>query len=48
MPIHAAIEDHRLGICIWECNSLNAVRDLVEVVVGPYSKNEFFEMQSRD
>jgi len=44
LPIHAATEDHRLGICIWEGASLSAVRELVEAVVGPYSKNEYFEM----
>lgn len=45
LPIHAATEDHRLGICIWEGESLDAVRELVEAVVGPYSRNEYFEMQ---
>jgi hypothetical protein len=44
LPIHAATEDHRLGVCIWEGASLGAVRELVEAVVGPYSKNEYFEM----
>ena len=44
LPIHAATEDHRLGICIWEGASVGAVRELVEALVGPYSKNEYFEM----
>jgi hypothetical protein len=44
LPVHAATEDHRLGICIWEGKSIGAVRELVEAVVGPYSKNEYFEM----
>lgn len=45
LPIHASSQDHRLGICIWEGESIATVRDLVEGVVGPYSKNEYFEMQ---
>lgn len=44
LPIHASTEDHRLGICIWEGESLGAVRELVEALVGAYSKNEYFEM----
>ena len=44
LPIHAATEDHRLGVCIWEGASLSAVREIVESVVGSYSKNEYFEM----
>jgi hypothetical protein len=44
LPIHAATSDHRLGVCIWEGKSIAAVREIVEAVVGPYSKNEYFEM----
>ena len=45
LPVHAATRDHRLGICIWEGESVAAVRELVEGVVGPYSSNEYFEME---
>jgi hypothetical protein len=44
LPIHAATNDHALGICIWEGESVDAVRDLVEGVVGEFSKNEYYEM----
>ena len=44
LPIHAATNDHSTGICIWEGPSVEAVQELVESVVGPYSKNEYFEM----
>jgi hypothetical protein len=44
LPIHAATRDHGVGICIWEGPSVESVRDLVESVVGPFSKNEYFEM----
>jgi hypothetical protein len=45
LPIHASTGDHRLGICIWEGASVAGVRGVVESVVGPYSENEYFEMQ---
>ena len=31
-------------MCIWEGESVEAVKDLVESVVGEYSENEYFEM----
>jgi hypothetical protein len=45
LPIHAATPDHTTGICIWEGESVEAVRDLVESVVGEYSENQYFEME---
>ena len=44
LPIHASSPDHRLGICIWEGESVAAVREVVEAVVGPYAENEYAEM----
>jgi len=44
LPIHAATLDHTLGVCVWEGESLAAVRDLVEMVVGAYANNEYYEM----
>jgi hypothetical protein len=44
LPIHAATHDHGVGVCIWEGPSVEAVRELVESVVGPFSQNEYFEM----
>jgi hypothetical protein len=44
LPIHAATDDHTLGVCIWEGESVDAVREVVEGVVGDWSKNEYFEM----
>ena len=44
LPIHAATSDHSLGICIWEGESVEAVREVVEGAVGPWAKNEYFEM----
>jgi hypothetical protein len=45
LPIHASTGDHRLGICIWEGASVAGVREVVEGAVGPYSENEYFEME---
>jgi hypothetical protein len=44
LPIHAATPDHRTGICIWEGASVEAVRELVESVVGPFSDNEYLQL----
>ena len=45
LPIHAASKDHRLGICIWEGESVEAVREVVEGAVGLFSDNEYSEME---
>jgi hypothetical protein len=45
LPVHAANPDHSTGICIWEGPSVDAVRDLVESVVGEFSENEYHEME---
>jgi hypothetical protein len=44
LPIHATTSDYTTVMCIWEGESVEAVRDLVESVVGEYSENEYFEM----
>jgi hypothetical protein len=45
LPVHAATSDHRLGICIWEGESVAAVREVVESAVGPYADNEYAQME---
>jgi hypothetical protein len=45
LPVHAATPDHTTAICIWDGPSVDAVRALVESVVGEYSENEYFEME---
>jgi hypothetical protein len=44
LPIHAATIDHSFGVCIWEGESVDAVRDVVEGAVGAWARNEYFEM----
>ena len=38
LPIYAATNDHGLGICIWEGESVDAVREVVEGAVGPWAQ----------
>jgi hypothetical protein len=45
LPVHAATRDHKLGICIWEGESVAAVREVVEGAVGAWADNEYFEME---
>ena len=45
LPVHAATGDHRFGMCIWEGESVAAVREVVEGAVGPYADNEYSEME---
>ena len=44
LPIHAANNDHTLGVCIWEGESVEAVREVVEGAVGAWATNEYSEM----
>ena len=44
LPIHAATKDHTLGVCIWEGESVAAVREVVEGAVGAWADNEYYEM----
>ena len=45
LPVHAATPDHKLGICVWEGASVDAVREVVEGAVGPFANNEYYEMK---
>ena len=44
LPVHAETPDHTTALCIWDGPSVEAVRDLVESVVGEYSQNEYFQV----
>ena len=44
LPIHAATRDHTLGVCIWEGESVEAVREVVDGAVGAWADNEYYEM----
>ena len=44
LPAHATSSDHRLGISVCEGESVTAVRDVVEGVVGEFADSEYYEM----
>jgi hypothetical protein len=45
LAINATSRDRRVGICVWEGESVTAVRDVVERAVGPFADNEYYEME---
>jgi hypothetical protein len=45
LPVHAEAPDHTTAMCVWDGPSVDAIRDLVESVVGEYSRNEYFEVE---
>jgi hypothetical protein len=47
LPIHAATNDHDFGVRIWEGESVDTVREVVEGVVGQWANNEYYEMHVR-
>jgi hypothetical protein len=34
--------------CLWETESVSALRDFLESAVGRYSRNEYFEVENRE
>lgn len=36
--------DSRRATCLWEADSVDAVRDVLEPILGEYSRNEYFEV----
>ena len=39
-------EDGKRAVCLWEADSVDAVRELVDGLSGATSQNEFFEADS--
>jgi hypothetical protein len=35
-------------VCIWEADSVDAVRNILEPVVGSVSRNEYFPVENRE
>ncbi len=44
LPVHAVSRDQQLGIAVWEGESVTAVRDVVERLIGRFADNEYYEM----
>jgi hypothetical protein len=40
--------DGTRAVCIWEVQSVDAVRNLLEPLVGRVSRNEYFPVENRD
>jgi hypothetical protein len=40
--------DGTRAVCIWEAESVNAVRDFVEPLFGKVSRNEYFPVENRE
>jgi hypothetical protein len=40
--------DGTRAVCIWEAESVNAVRDYLEPVVGKSSRNEYFTVENKE
>jgi hypothetical protein len=47
--LHSAIPngDGSRAVCVWESDSVDTVRDLVESAAGDISKNEYFEVNAQ-
>jgi hypothetical protein len=40
-------DDGSKAVCLWEADSVDAVREFVDGVTGEVAKNEFFEVDSQ-
>ena len=40
--------DGTRAVCIWEADSVDALRDVLEPVIGRISRNEYFTVENRE
>lgn len=40
--------DGTRAVCIWEADSVDALRDLLEPVIAGFSRNEYFAVENRE
>jgi hypothetical protein len=40
--------DGTRAVCIWEADSVEAVRNVLEPLVGRVSRNDYFQVENRD
>jgi hypothetical protein len=40
--------DGSKAVCVWEANELNTVKELVDGLVGQFSKNEYFAVEAKN
>jgi hypothetical protein len=50
ITLHSALpnNDGSRAVCLWEADSLDTVKQLVEDTVGDVSNNEFFEVNAQN
>ena len=41
-------KDGSRAVCIWEADSIDALRSIVEPMVGHASRNEYFEVENKE
>jgi hypothetical protein len=48
--LHSALpnEDGTRAVCVWEADSMDAVKQVVEENVGDFSSNEYFEVNAEN
>jgi hypothetical protein len=45
LAVRSVSRDHRVGVRVWEGDSVTAVRDVVERVVGRFADTEYYETE---
>jgi hypothetical protein len=50
LKLHLTVpaRDGAKAICVWEAESMAAVRDYLEPALGEFARNEYFEAENRD
>lgn len=50
MQVHSAFPsaDGKRAVCLWEADSVQAIQDTVENLVGQVSRNEYFEVATQN
>ena len=47
ITLHLFLTDPEVSkaVCMWEADSVEAIRDLVDGILGPHTENEFFAVR---
>ena len=48
--LHSALpnSDGSRAVCLWEADSMDAVKNIIEENVGQYSRNEYYEVNAQN
>ena len=49
MKLHSTLPNHEgsNAVCLWEANSIDAVKEAIEPLLGQISRNEYFEVDAK-